>query len=148
MDFVLDNLAIGHFQEALVPPREVTALLCVAQEKDLYRPKLLYHKIPIADMQPIPEEQMREAVEWIRDHIHHHKILVFCNAGVGRAPSVGIGYLCCVLGYNFGEAVEYVATRKPYMSTLPNLIKTVEAVRGFIKNNSNRSPSPTAWERV
>jgi len=80
-------------------------------------------------MQPIPSKQMREAVEWIRDQIAEYKIMVFCNAGVGRSPSVVIGYLCCVLGYGFGEAVEFVARRKPEISILPNLIKTIEAVK-------------------
>lgn len=133
MIFILDNLAIGNFQEALEPPAEMTALLCVAQERDLSSPKLLYHKVPIIDMQPIPEEHLREAVEWLRNHINRNKIMVFCNAGVGRSPSVVIGYLCCVLGYRFGEAVEYVATRKPYMSILPNLITTIKAVQEVIK---------------
>ncbi len=79
-------------------------------------------------MQPIPEAQLQAAVEWIKVHINTHKIMVFCNAGIGRSPSVVVGYLCCVLGYGFGEAVELVAKKRPYMSTLPNLIKTIEAV--------------------
>ena len=110
MDFILDNLAIGNYQEALEPPAVISALLCVADERDIYDTTCKYHKVPIVDMQPIPKEQMKNAVEWIKHNTGDHKIMVFCNAGVGRSPSVVIAFLCCVLGYTFGEAVEYVAT--------------------------------------
>jgi len=127
--FVLDNLAIGDFKEALNPPPEITALLCVAQEREIGETPLVYHKVPIIDLRPIPEAQLQEAIEWIKEHISTHKIMVFCNAGIGRSPSVVVGYLCGVLGYGFGEAVECVAKKRPYMSTLPNLINTIEAVK-------------------
>ncbi len=127
MIFIIDNLAIGSYEDALKPLSEITALLNVAKELDVDTP-LLYHKVPIIDMQPIPPEQMKEAVEWIRDHIERYKIMVFCNAGIGRSPSVVIGYLCCFLEYSFGDAVEFVARRKPDISILPKLIRTIEDV--------------------
>ena len=129
MVFILTNLAIGDYKDALNPSPDIQALLCVAQEKDLTDPGKLYYKVPIIDMQPIPVTQLKESVQWIRKHIIEHRILVFCNAGIGRSPSVVVSYLCCVLGYSFGHAVEYVATRKPYMSTLPNLINSIEELR-------------------
>jgi len=131
MKFILDNLAIGSYEDTLKPPSEITALLNVAKEKDI-ETKLLYHKVPIIDMQPIPSEQMKEAVEWIRDHISRYKIMVFCNAGVGRSPSIVIGYLCCSPGYSFGDAVEFVAKRKPDISILPKLTRTIEAAKSSI----------------
>lgn len=134
MNFILENLAIGNYQDALEPPSDINALLCVAQELDIYEATLLYYKVPIVDMQPIPTDQLKESVEWIRSNISSHKIMVFCNAGVGRSPSVVIAYLCCVLGYSFGNAVEYVAIRKPYMSTLPNLIRSIEETRKQFEN--------------
>jgi len=132
MKFILHNLAIGGYEYALKPPSEITALLNVAKEKDIETERL-YYKVPIIDMQPVPSEQMKEAVEWIRDHIDRYKILVFCNAGVGRSPSVVIGYLCCFKGLSFGEAVEFVAKRKPDISILPGLIRTIGDVKSSIK---------------
>jgi protein-tyrosine phosphatase len=132
MKFILDNLAIGSYEDALKPPSEITVLLNVAIEKDI-ETKLLYHKVPIVDLQPIPSEQMKEAVEWIRNHIDRYKVMAFCNAGIGRSPSVVIGYLCCFLGYSFGDAVEFVAKRKPDISILPELIRTIEVVKSSIK---------------
>ncbi len=129
MKFILDNLAIGNFQEAQAPHPEIDALLCVAQEIDLTPVDRLYCKVPIVDMQPIPAGELREAVEFIAVNISAHKILVFCNAGVGRSPSVVVAYLCCKLGYGFGQAVEHVARCKPFMSILPNLILSIEELR-------------------
>jgi len=128
MNFILDNLAIGSYEDALKPPSEINALLNVTEEKDIETP-LLYHKVPIVDMQPIPHEQMKEAVEWIKGYIDRYKIMVFCNAGVGRSPSIVISYLCCFLEYSFGDAVEFVAKRKPDISILPELIRSIEDVK-------------------
>jgi protein-tyrosine phosphatase len=129
MIFILPHLAVGTHEEARAQPSGIDALLCVAAEKDIPYPAILSHKIPIIDMQPIPPGQLHEAVEWIRDHINESRILVFCNEGVGRSPSVVVAYLCCVEGYSFGWAVEFVATRKPAMSILPELITSIEEVK-------------------
>ena len=132
MDFILDYLAIGNHQEARDTPRDIDALLCVAQEIDIQTPIPLNHKVPILDMQPIPAAQLEEGVRWIAEHRDGHRILVFCNAGVGRSTSVVVAYLCAVLGFGFGQAVEYVAVRRPYMSILPMLITSIEETRGLL----------------
>jgi len=129
MVFVLDELAVGNYEEAIAPHPRISALLNVAAERDLDSPRATYHKVPMIDMTPIPVEQMKEAVDWIRDQIPNHTVMVFCNSGVGRSPSVVIGYLCCVLGYGFGEAVEFVARKKTDISILPNLIRTIENIK-------------------
>ncbi|UCD87317.1 MAG: dual specificity protein phosphatase family protein [Desulfobacterales bacterium] len=127
--FILDNLSIGNYEAALNPLPTISALLNVAVERDLQETTRLYHKVPIIDMQPIPATQMQEAVAWLKRYISEHQVMVFCNAGIGRSSSVVIGYLCCSLGYGFGEAVEFVARRKPDISILPNLIETIKAVQ-------------------
>jgi len=130
IDFILDNLAVGSHNDSLHPPQEVSALLCVAQEKDVEDRSRIWHKVPIIDMQPIPVEQLKEALAWIRDaHRQGMKVLVFCNAGVGRSPSVIVAYLCCVHGYGFGQAVEFLARKRPYSSMLPDLITTIDTVK-------------------
>ena len=132
MNYILKNLAIGNFEDAQDPPAGIDALLCVAQEIDLSHVRCLYYKVPIVDMQPIPVDQLKEAVVFIRDHINNHKIMVYCNAGIGRSPSVVVAYLCCGQSYGYGEAVEFVASQKPYMSTLPNLIVSIEQLKKII----------------
>ena len=128
MRSILENLAIGSYKDALNPPAPITALLNVASERDVETERL-YHKVPLIDLQPIPQDQLKEAVKWIRDHISRHTIMVFCNAGIGRSPSVVVGYICCFLGYNFDDAVEFVATRKPDISLLPGLMETIEEIK-------------------
>lgn len=139
MDFILENLAIGDYQEAFAPASDINALLCVAKEHDIYDTKYKYCKVPIVDMQPIPTKQLTDAVVWLRSNIENKRIMVFCNAGIGRSPSVVVAFLCCVLGYSFGEAVEYVATKRPYMSILPNLIKTIEETKARLLQDRTRS---------
>jgi protein-tyrosine phosphatase len=130
VDFILDHLAIGSAKDAWERPPGVDAMLCVAEEIDLPPGGVVAHKVPIRDMQPIPAAQLAEAIDWIDRHVADRRILVFCNAGVGRSTSTVVGYLCCRRGYGFGEAVELVARRQPYMSILPNLLVTIEEVRG------------------
>lgn len=129
MDYILDNLAIGNAREASQPASSISALLCVAQEIEIPSTSLIYYKVPIIDMQPIPEQQLEEAVEWIHHHIQNYKILVFCSAGVGRSTSIVVGYLCTMLGFKFGTAVEFIAQKRPYMSILPNLIVSIDRVK-------------------
>ncbi|NIR61620.1 MAG: dual specificity protein phosphatase family protein [Gammaproteobacteria bacterium] len=128
MDYVLDHLAIGDAGEGANPPEEVTALLCVAAELPPPAARAAAHQVPVIDMQPVPAAQLAEAIAWIAERIARERILVYCNAGVGRSPSICVGYLCCGLGYGFGRAVETVARRRPYMSVLPDLIKSIGAV--------------------
>lgn len=129
MDFIFENIAIGEYEEAVSPPPAINALLCVAEERNLSSPNLPYHKVPIVDMRPIPTKQLKEALAWI----HHmtssgSRVLVFCNLGTGRSPSVVIAYLCCKEHYSFGEAVEMVARKRPNISILPKLILSIEEI--------------------
>jgi protein-tyrosine phosphatase len=129
MDFILENVAIGEYEEAVSPSPEITALLCVAEERNLSSPTLPYHKVPIIDMRPIPTEQLRDALQWIhRVTSGGNRVLVFCNLGTGRSPSVVISYLCCREHYSFGQAVEMVACKRPNISILPKLILSIEEI--------------------
>jgi len=129
MVFILENLAIGSFQDAQSAQEEVFAFLNVAEEIDLVLPQeVLYYKIPIKDFSFIPFEKLKEAIDWIHKYIDKSRILVFCNSGIGRSPSVVIGYLCVVLGFSFGQAVEFVAGKKPNISILPGLVQTIDEI--------------------
>jgi protein-tyrosine phosphatase len=85
-------------------------------------------------MKPIPAFRLMEAAEFIDQHINNKRILVFCDGAVGRSPSVVVAYLCSK-GMRFGQAVEFVAIRKPYMSILPDLIESIR--KAFV-----RPPTP------
>lgn len=128
MDFILNHVALGDEQDALNHP-PVDALLCVAEE---CRPPAGFahvHQVPMIDMRPIPAQQLDEAISWIAGLGGQTRVLVYCRGGIGRSSSVVVAYLCCALQYGFGEAVEFVACRRPYMSLLPNLLVSVNQAR-------------------
>lgn len=126
---ILDHLTVGPYENALSPPEDIDALLNVAEEHDLPDTDHLAYKVGMRDMHPIPTDQLEEAVRWLDHHIADHNIYLFCNAGVGRSASVAVSYLCCYRDHSFGDAVEFVARRKPDISTLPKLINRIDELR-------------------
>ncbi len=129
MNLILEQIAVGEYEEAVSPPADITALLCVAQERNLTAPRLPYHKVPIPGARHIPPEQLADAVEWIHRMVAcGSRILVFSSRGQCRSPSVVIAYLCCKLGCSFEQALESVARKKPSLSLPPNLAQSIEEV--------------------
>lgn len=127
--FILENLAIGSVRDTYNLPSEITALLNVAEELNLEFKDRLYFKVPIKDFSPIPPEQLGEAIKWIDKNIDKHRILVFCNAGIGRSPSVVVGYLVLVKGFGFGQAIEFIAHKKPDISIVTGLFETIRKLQ-------------------
>lgn len=136
MNFILEHLAIGDAQEAQTHGHVFGALLNVAAEV-LYAPadtRQSFLHVPLADMQRIHASHLQQAVQFIDREIATRRLLVFCDGGVGRSPSVVVAYLC-FKGMRFGQAVEFVAVRKPYMSILPELYDSIRLA-------FRRSPAP------
>ena len=80
---------------------------------------------------------MARAIKWISENIEKGKVvMVFCRMGIGRSSSVIIGYLMS-RGFGFGQAVEFVARKKPHISILPELITTIEEALKIL-NNQNK----------
>ncbi len=132
MKEILSRLYIGSFSDAQSPDDIITARLNVAEERDIPpKSQILDKKIAIRDMNPIPIDQLLDAVQFIKDNIARHTILVSCNAGVGRSPSVVIAYLC-LCGFGFGEAIEFVARKKHDVSILPNLIESIDSITRLV----------------
>lgn len=112
MDFILERLAVGDIHDARSLAGDITAVLNCTEEHDTSRDGILYLKIPLIDFQPINPEYIPVAVRWIREVIAGHTVLVHCNAGIGRSPSIAVCYLCEV-GFGFDEAVRLVKQRRP-----------------------------------
>lgn len=130
MVYILDRLAIGNARDGADPPEDIQYVLCVAEElppPDF--PGMETHCVPIVDLQPIPPPQLEEAVRWIAGHISKGKTMVYCNGGIGRSSSAVIAYLYCYKDLSFGEAVEFVAERKPDISPLPDLLPSCREVK-------------------
>jgi len=106
------------------PQGGVTSILNVAEEIDLEVSPLEYYKIPLEDGKPILPERMREAIMWIRDHIASGRVLVGCHYGVGRSPSIVMGYLCS-MGYGYEDALHLVSPKETKVVPLPRLAETI-----------------------
>ena len=112
MYYILDRLAVGDISDALNLPKDITALLNCAEEHETSRKGIAYLKIPLVDFQPINPEYIPCAVEWIKNKIASHKILIHCNAGIGRSSSIAVCYLY-EIGFSYDEAVRLVKERNP-----------------------------------
>ena len=112
MDYILDRLAVGDIHDARTPPKEITALLNCADEHDTDREGLAYCKLPLVDFQPIDPHVIPKAVSWLKEVIVDHAVLVHCNAGIGRSPSIVVCYLY-EIGFGFEQAVRLVKRKRP-----------------------------------
>ena len=127
---ILERLAVGSTADARRAPETFTAILNVAEEVDLDVAGKTCHKIPLKDLIPISPEAMSEAIMWIKERIRHQGVLVVCKAGIGRSPSVVIGYLCTI-GFGYDEAVRFVGGRRGDISPVPNLPSSIEDCISF-----------------
>jgi len=128
VDFLLDNLAVATYFEAAAAPPDLTALLCVARERDLHMPERLYHKVPLVAGQPLRTERLGEAVAWIRDQAKAHRVVVFSGRGTGRASAVAVAYLCLARGMDFAQALGHLEARHPGVPLPPDLEAAVTAL--------------------
>jgi len=112
MNYILDRLAVGDIDDARNLPRKITALLNCSEEHDTNREGVEYLKIPLIDFQPINPEYIPKAVAWIKEKIVNHGVLLHCNAGIGRSPSIAVCYLY-EIGFSFEEAVWLVKSKRP-----------------------------------
>ncbi|MDD5556073.1 MAG: dual specificity protein phosphatase [bacterium] len=128
--YVLRRLAVGSSLDARRPPEQLSAILNVAEECETRAEGRLSRKIPLRDLVPISPENLSEAIVWIKDHIRHHGVLVCCNAGIGRSPSVAIAYLCSI-GFGYDEAFNFVSARLPEITPVPNLAFSIEETINF-----------------
>lgn len=127
---IFERLAIGAVSDVRHAAGAMTAFLNVAEEIDLEGSGRAYHKIPLRDIAPVSPEMLRDAIAWIREAIKLHGVLIFCNAGIGRAPSIAIAYLCSV-GFGYDEALRFVSARRAEIAPLPNLASSIEDCISF-----------------
>lgn len=127
---ILDRLAVGSAADARRAPETFTAILNVAEEVDVAVSGSTCHKISLKDLIPISPEAMSEAIMWIKEHIRHQGVLVICKEGIGRSPSIVIGYLCSI-GFGYDEALRFVGARQGDISPVPNLPFSIEDCVSF-----------------
>lgn len=128
--YLLERLAVGAAEDARRAPERVSAILNCAEEVELSTEPGIYHTFPLKEFSAIEPEIMSEAIQWIATHIPHHTILLICNAGMQRSPSIAVAYLCSI-GFGYDEAVRFVAAKKPDFTPVPDLCNSIEECLNF-----------------
>ncbi len=115
----------------------MTAVLSLQHESDFWGKRLSladlrteyrrhaieFRQIPIEDYNEADlEAVLTRAVTTVHELcVAGHTLLVHCNAGYNRAPTIAIAYLCEHHAMSLGEAVEHVKARRacvPYVTLL------------------------------
>jgi len=66
-------------------------------------------RMPIEEEQAVLREKLLECVDALVQLLAAgHTVYLHCTAGIGRSPTVAIGYLHCHLGWQLDDAVRYV----------------------------------------
>jgi protein-tyrosine phosphatase len=67
------------------------------------------HRMPIKEDQVVLRKKLLQCVDCL-EHLlaNSHTVYLHCTAGIGRSPTVAIGYLHRCLGWEMDAAVRYV----------------------------------------
>jgi predicted protein tyrosine phosphatase len=71
--------------------------------------------VPIRDQHVPSIGVLRQSVEWVADHlacVDHAKVLVHCQAGIGRSPML-VGCVLVVQGYAATQAIDMIRLARP-----------------------------------
>jgi protein-tyrosine phosphatase len=97
-------------------------------------------RMPMQEEQAVLREKLLECVDGLVQLLEAgHTVYLHCTAGIGRSPTVAIGYLHCYLGWELNAAVRYV---KQLRQCSPH----VQALQRAILDREKRESSQ--WWRV
>ena len=130
ISYIDHHIYIGEQLDAESPPSFINAVLWVALDPKLTPPpNVEFGRLPLKENTKPDLIDLETGVEWLTHHLPEHHILVACQVGLGRSPSIIIAYLCCMQGLSFEEAQELVSQKRPGMTPLPNLASLIEQLK-------------------
>ena len=130
MYYITESLLVGNIHEARMVPPQVTALLWAAGDLRVTPPQgMPFAVIPLKEYAEADPIDLEAGVDWLDRRPPSDRVLICCRAGMGRSVSIAMAYLCCVKGMTYEEVLALVAERRPGATPLPNLEKTIEAVK-------------------
>lgn len=93
--------------------------------------------LDIVDRVPLPFPMIAAAITFIEDHVRQgRRVLVHCEMGISRSPSLAVCYLHQSQGMTIDAAIAYVKSVRPTADPHPELI---ESIRAFYSKNGGRS---------
>ena len=114
-------------------PRYVNALRIRGME--------LLH-VPTRDGYAPDVDTLMVVLRWINGRVSSGRpVLVHCNAGVGRSPTVLMSYLILYRGFNFREAFNILQSINPEVSLSYQQIKVLEEVEALSRGQQYYSTS-------
>jgi protein-tyrosine phosphatase len=85
-----------------------------------------YKRVPVTDFEAPSEEQLREAVAWMRAEVASgRRVYVHCAAGIGRSSTVVTAFLMEEYGWSRERAWAHVESRRP-------IVKQTESQRSAL----------------
>jgi protein-tyrosine phosphatase len=128
MFYILDRLAIGDIHDAKNLSPEIGAIVNCTVEHDTYKEGIHYLKIPLIDFKPLEAKYIPVATAWIKEKIVNNKILIHCNAGISRSPSIAACYLY-EIGFSFQDAIALIKSEMSDIFIYDNLEDVLLSLR-------------------
>ncbi|XP_015121968.1 dual specificity protein phosphatase 19 [Diachasma alloeum] len=114
------------FSLEILKENDIKSILSLGIEPDVKFPSISYSFVEILD---IPEFRIADALVECLKVIRNHRdenILVHCNAGVSRSPTVVIAYLMREVNLSFQEAFDKVKRARPCVRPNEGFVKQLK----------------------
>jgi hypothetical protein len=117
-------LYVGNYRESLnydlLQNHQIGAMLHLAE--DVQQPNFVSCYIPVEDGQPLPFEQLKSGVEFVRQEKAKNKtVLIVCGAGISRSSLFAVATLKEEENLSLLNAFQQVQIKHPQANPHPNL---------------------------
>jgi len=94
---------------------------------------VVLRRVPMLELQPEMRAKLCDCIQILNDLLGQgHTVYLHCTAGIGRAPTVAIGYLHSCLGWDWDDAVAYVKLARqcsPHLEALRLALSDQEVLK-------------------
>jgi len=130
MSQIIDRIYLGSFEDVLDGGWDLVISLVTSKEYDDLEGFLrweAYH-FPICDGPAGVEEILKgyPSIETLINQNSHRKILIHCNRGISRSPTVLIMYLINQRGFTQMEAILHVRKCRPIIKPNPYFMEMID----------------------